>query len=104
VVKWEIQTIIQGHEEDPEDPTMDYTNTYVDWSYSVEIAIQGAIACFCYKYHNHFSSTTPYFASFIHEYSIDVVCPNLSFEYQRRVSRPRYCYGVIVPAEFYGLF
>jgi hypothetical protein len=43
--KWEIQTIIWGREEDPKDPTMDYTNAYVDWSYSVEIAMQGAIAC-----------------------------------------------------------
>jgi hypothetical protein len=59
--KWEIQTIIRGREEDPEDPTMDYTNAYVDWSYSVEIAMQGAIARICYKYHHRFSSTTPYY-------------------------------------------
>jgi hypothetical protein len=59
--RWEIQTIIQGREEDPEDPTMDYTNTYTDWSGSVEIAMQGAIACICYKYHHRFSSTTPYY-------------------------------------------
>jgi hypothetical protein len=59
--KWEIQTIIWGHEEDPKDPTMDYTNAYVDWSYLVEIAMQGAIARICYKYHNRFSSTTPYY-------------------------------------------
>jgi hypothetical protein len=34
---WEIQTIIQGREGDPEDPTMDFTNAYTDWSNSVEI-------------------------------------------------------------------
>jgi hypothetical protein len=37
--KWEIQTIIRGHTEDPEDPTMDFTNAYMDWSHSVEIAM-----------------------------------------------------------------
>jgi hypothetical protein len=42
--KWEIQTIIRGREEDPEDPTMDYTSAYIDWSGSAEIAMQGAIA------------------------------------------------------------
>jgi hypothetical protein len=36
--KWEIQTIIQGREGDPEDPTMDFTNAYTDWSNSVQIA------------------------------------------------------------------
>jgi hypothetical protein len=36
--KWEIQTIIQGREEDPEDSTMDYTNPYIDWSGSVDHA------------------------------------------------------------------
>jgi hypothetical protein len=39
--KWDIQTIIRGREEDPEDPTMEFTNAYTDWSRSVEIAIQG---------------------------------------------------------------
>jgi hypothetical protein len=56
--KWEIQTIIRGREEDT---TMDYTSAYIDWSGSVEIAMQGAIACICYKYHHRFSSTTPYY-------------------------------------------
>jgi hypothetical protein len=59
--KWEIQTIIQGREEDPEDSTMDYINPYIDWSGSVEIAMQGAVARICYKYHHRFSSTTPYY-------------------------------------------
>jgi hypothetical protein len=27
----------------------------------VEIAMQGAMARICYKYHNRFSSTTPYY-------------------------------------------
>jgi hypothetical protein len=40
---------------------MDYTNAYVDWSYSVEIAMQGGIVRICYKYHHLFSSTTPYY-------------------------------------------
>jgi hypothetical protein len=59
--KWEIQTIIQGREEDPEDSTMNYTNLYIDWSGSVEIAMQGAIARICYKYHHRFPSTSPYY-------------------------------------------
>jgi hypothetical protein len=42
--KWEIQTIIRGYKEDPEDPTMDYTSAYIDWSGFVEIAMQGAMA------------------------------------------------------------
>jgi hypothetical protein len=46
--KWEIQT-------------MDYTSAYIDWSSSVEVAMQGAIARICYKYHHRFSSTTPYY-------------------------------------------
>jgi hypothetical protein len=40
---------------------MDYTSAYIDWSGSVEIAMQGAIAQICYKYHHRFSSTTPYY-------------------------------------------
>jgi hypothetical protein len=59
--KWEIQTIIRGREEDPEDPTMDYISAYIDWSGFVEIAMQGAIARICYKYHHRISSTTPYY-------------------------------------------
>jgi hypothetical protein len=59
--KWDIQTIIRGREEDPEDPTMEFTNAYTDWSRSVEIAMQGAMACICHKYHHRFSSTTPYY-------------------------------------------
>jgi hypothetical protein len=59
--KREIQTIIRGCEEDPEDPTMDYTSAYIDWNGSVAIAMQGAIARICYKYHHCFSSTTPYY-------------------------------------------
>jgi hypothetical protein len=58
---WEIQTIIWGREEDPEDPTMDYTNEYMDWSHSVEIAMQGVVAHICHKYYHRFSSTTPYY-------------------------------------------
>jgi hypothetical protein len=59
--KWEIQTIIQGREEDPEHPTMDYTIAYIDWSYGVEIAMQGAVARIFHKHHHRFSSTTPYY-------------------------------------------
>jgi hypothetical protein len=58
--KWEIQTIIKGREDEPEDSTMDYTNSYIDWSGSVEIAMQGAIARICHKYHHRFTTTTPY--------------------------------------------
>jgi hypothetical protein len=59
--KWEIQTIIRGREEDPEDPTMDYTNAYTDWSNSVDIAMQGAVSHICHKYHHYLASTTPYY-------------------------------------------
>jgi hypothetical protein len=44
-----------------------------------------------------------YSTSCIHDYPFYVVPSNLSFEYQRRVSWPRYCYGVIFSVEFYGL-
>jgi hypothetical protein len=37
--KWEIQTIIRGREDDPDDPTLEDTSAYVDWSYSVEITM-----------------------------------------------------------------
>jgi hypothetical protein len=59
--KWEIQTIIRGYTEDLEDPTMDFTNAYTNWSRSVEIAMQGAVVRICHKYHHHFSLTTPYY-------------------------------------------
>jgi hypothetical protein len=59
--KWEIHTIIRGREDDPADPTLEYTSAYVDWSYSVEIAMRGAMARICHKHHNRFSSTTPYY-------------------------------------------
>jgi hypothetical protein len=76
--KWEIQTVIRGHEEDPKDLTMDYTNTYIDWSGSVVIAMQGAIAHICYKYRHSFSSTTPYY-SYVSNVSIIFDAPCLFY-------------------------
>jgi hypothetical protein len=40
---------------------MEFTNAYTDWSRSVEITMQRAVARICHKYHHRFSSTTPYY-------------------------------------------
>jgi hypothetical protein len=37
--KWLIQTTIQGRLDEEGESTMEYTEAYVDWRYSVEIAI-----------------------------------------------------------------
>jgi hypothetical protein len=44
-----------------------------------------------------------YPASCIHEYSIDIVSFDLSFEYQGRISWWRHYYQVVFSAEFYWL-
>jgi hypothetical protein len=49
-MKWLIQTTIQGRLDEDGESTMEYTETYVDWKFSVEIAMQGAIARICNKY------------------------------------------------------
>jgi hypothetical protein len=49
--KWLIQTTILGTLDEDGDSTMEYTEAYMDWNFSVEIAMQGAIACICGKYH-----------------------------------------------------
>jgi hypothetical protein len=58
--KWMIKTTIQGRMKDPDDPTIEYTDAYVDWTHSVEVAMQGAIACICHKYHNIIPRTSAY--------------------------------------------
>jgi regulator of replication initiation timing len=67
--KWLIQTTIQGRHDEPEDPTMQYTKAYVDWDHSVEIAMQGAIAHICHKYHDNIPMTSGlyYFGEHIEE-------------------------------------
>jgi 5S rRNA maturation endonuclease (ribonuclease M5) len=48
--KWLIQTTIQGRLDEEGESTMEYTEAYVDWRYSVEIAMQGAITHIRHKY------------------------------------------------------
>jgi hypothetical protein len=48
--KWLIQTTIQGRLDEEGESSMEYTEAYVDWRYSVEIAMQGAIARIRHKY------------------------------------------------------
>jgi hypothetical protein len=40
---------------------MEYTEAYVDWDHSVEIAMQGAIARICPKYHEEIPLTSGYY-------------------------------------------
>jgi hypothetical protein len=46
---------------DPTDPDMEYTKAYPDWPNSAEIAMQGAIARICHKYHQMIPTTSPYY-------------------------------------------
>jgi hypothetical protein len=48
--KWLIQTTIHGRLDEEGESTMEYTEAYVDWKFSVGIAMQGAIARICHKY------------------------------------------------------
>jgi hypothetical protein len=58
---WMIKTFISGSVVDPDDPDMMYTEVYPDWPNSVEIAIQGAIARICHKFHQVIPPTSPYY-------------------------------------------
>jgi hypothetical protein len=58
--KWLIQTTIQGRLDEDGESTMEYTKAYVDWNFSMEIAMQGAIACMCGKYHYLIPLTSAY--------------------------------------------
>ena len=48
--KWQITTLIPGRTADPLDPGMEYTNPYLDFDFSMGMAIHGAIARICNKY------------------------------------------------------
>ncbi|KAK1610264.1 hypothetical protein QYE76_033937 [Lolium multiflorum] len=58
---WSIKTFIPGSDDDPEDPSMTYSEVYPDWEKSVEIAIQGAIARIRHKFHCMIPPTSPYY-------------------------------------------
>jgi hypothetical protein len=58
--KWLIQTTILGKLDEAEGTSMEYTEAYIDWNFSVEIAMQGAIARICCKYHDYIPVTSAY--------------------------------------------
>src|SRR3954451_472405 len=49
---WDMKTFIPARDEDPDDEAMEYSDDYPDWEYSIDMAMQGAIACICHKYHH----------------------------------------------------
>ena len=57
---WHIETLIPGREEDPVDEPMKYGDDYPDWDYSIDVAMQGAIARICHKYHHRIARTSAY--------------------------------------------
>ena len=59
--KWEIQTSIPGRTADPDDEGMEYSEDYPDWDYLVDVAMQGAIARICHKYHDRIPRTSAYY-------------------------------------------
>ena len=59
--KWEIKTHIPGRTTDSEDEGMEYSEVYPDWDYSIDVAMQDAIARICHKYHDHIPRTSAYF-------------------------------------------
>jgi hypothetical protein len=58
--KWLIQTTIQRRLDEDGESTMEYTEAYVDWKFSLEIAMQGAIARICHKYRDLIPLTSAY--------------------------------------------
>jgi hypothetical protein len=58
--KWLIQTTILGRLDEAEGTSMEYTEAYIEWNFSVEIAMQGAIARICCKYHDFIPRTSAY--------------------------------------------
>ena len=59
--KWQIKTTIPGRTADPEDEGMEYSEEYPDWTYSIDVAMQGAIARICHRYRDHIPRTSAYF-------------------------------------------
>ena len=58
--KWTILTKIPGRVGVATDEEMSYIQVYPEWHNSVEIAMQGAIARICYKYHSSISRDHPF--------------------------------------------
>jgi hypothetical protein len=58
--KWLIQTTIEGRLDEDGDLTMEYTEAYVDWKFSVDTAMQGALARICHKYRDLIPWTSAY--------------------------------------------
>ena len=61
LAKWEIKTVIPKRDEDPSDVRMEYSEEYPDWDFSIDMAMQGAIARICHKYHDLIPRTSAYF-------------------------------------------
>jgi hypothetical protein len=59
--KWLIQTTIQGRQDEPDDAIMQYTDAYINSDHSVDIAMKGAIAPICHKYHDDIPTTLGFF-------------------------------------------
>src|SRR4051812_19864144 len=61
LAKWEIKTVIPKRTDDPSDVNMEYSEEYPDWDFSIDMAMQGAIARICHKYHDRIPQTSAYF-------------------------------------------
>src|SRR3954452_22757807 len=61
LAKWEIKTVIPKRTDDPSDVNMEYSEEYPDWDFSIDMVMQGAIACIFHKYHDHIPRTSAYF-------------------------------------------
>ena len=51
--KWLITTLIQGRIGEDDDPGVCYTQAYLDWCTSVEMAIHGAMSRIIFGYRDH---------------------------------------------------
>src|SRR3954468_14719883 len=58
---WEIKTRISACEDDPDDDAMEYTDTYPDWDYSIDMAMQGAIVRISHRYRDRIVRTSAYY-------------------------------------------
>src|SRR4051812_43427848 len=61
LAKWEIKTVIPKHADDPSDVNMEDSEEYPDWYFSIDMAMHGAIARICHKYHDRIPWTLAYF-------------------------------------------
>ena len=60
VQKWKITTIIWKLEEDPEDYNVEFTSSYPDYTCSISVAMQCAIAHICHKYRTRLTHGSAY--------------------------------------------